>query len=70
MFLQEEVGGQVIKSVRLLAASSNPEELINAASRARGSANQLANRCLTMLMPGDWEKKRSGGDSPGSPLGE
>lgn len=55
-----EVGGQVIKSVRLLAASSNLEELINAASQARGSANQLANRCLAMLMPR--EGKRSGAE--------
>lgn len=46
----EEVGGQIIKSVRLLATSSNLKELINAASEARGSANQLPNQCLAMLM--------------------
>lgn len=53
----EEVVGQIIKSVRLLAPSSNLKELINAASEARGSANQLANQCLAMLMP---RRERSG----------
>lgn len=47
----EKVRGQIIKSVRLLAASSNLKELINAASQACGSANQLSNQCLAMLMP-------------------
>lgn len=47
----EKVRGQIIKSVRLLATSSNLKELINAASQACGSANQLSNQCLTMPMP-------------------
>lgn len=47
----EEVRGQIIKSVRLLATSSNLKELINAASEACGSANQLSNQCLTMPVP-------------------
>lgn len=62
----EEVGGQIIKSVRLLAPSSNLEELINAASEARGSANQAANQCLAMLMlSGETRRKRSEGDGRG-----
>lgn len=47
----EKVRGQIIKSVRLLATSSNLKELINAASQACGSANQLSNQCLAMPMP-------------------
>lgn len=64
----EEVEGRIIKSVRLLATSSNLKELINAASGARGSANQLANQCLAMLMPSGNEPERR--RSPGSRLGE
>lgn len=56
----EEVGGQIIKSVRLLATSSSLKELINAASEARGSANQLANQCLAMLMLSGERRERSG----------
>lgn len=41
-FFTEKVRGQIIKSVRLLATSSNLKELINAASQACGSANQLS----------------------------
>lgn len=41
-----KVRGQVIKSVRLLATSSNLKEFINALGQACGSANQLSNRCL------------------------
>lgn len=60
-----EVGGQVIKSVRLLAASSNLEELINAASQARGSANQLAKPVFSHADAQRREKKRSEGDGRG-----
>lgn len=56
----EEVGGQIIKRVRLLATSSNLKELINAASEARGSANQLASSCLAMLMPSGGSREGSG----------
>lgn len=51
LLLEKKVRGQIIKSVRLLAISSNLKELINAASQACGSANQLSNQCLAMLMP-------------------
>lgn len=53
----EEVKGQVIKSVRLLATSSNQKELINAVSQACGSANQLSNQCLAMPMPSEWQEQ-------------
>lgn len=43
----EKVRGQIIKSVRLLATSSDLKELINAVSQACGSAHQ----CLAMPMP-------------------
>lgn len=56
----EEVEGQIIKSVRLLATSSNLKELINAASEARGSANQLANQCLAMLILCGERQERTG----------
>lgn len=46
----EKVGGQIIKSVRLLATSSNLKELINATSQVCSSANQLSNQCLAMPM--------------------
>jgi len=53
-----KVGGQIIKSVRLLAASSNLKEFINAASQACGSANQLSSQCLAMLMPSpEWQER-------------
>lgn len=58
----EEVGGQIIKRVRLLATSSNLKELINAASEARGSANQLAGPCLAMLMPSGGSPEGSGAE--------
>lgn len=57
--LTEEAEGQIIKSVRLLAISSNVRELINAASEARGCANQLANQCLAMLMPSGKRRERT-----------
>lgn len=47
----EEVRGQIIKSVRLLATSSNLKELISAVSQAYCSVNQLSNQCLAMPMP-------------------
>ena len=47
----EKVRGHIIKSVRLLATSSNLKELINVASQACGSANQLSHQCLAMPMP-------------------
>lgn len=47
----DKVTGQIIKSVRLLATSSNLKELINTASQACGSANQLSNQCLAMPRP-------------------
>lgn len=47
----DKVRGQIIKSVRLLDTSSNLKELINTASQACGSANQLSNQCLAMLTP-------------------
>lgn len=53
----EEVGGQIIKCVRLLATSSNLKELINAASEASGSANQPANPCWATPTPsGGWRE--------------
>lgn len=55
----EEVEGQIIKSVRLLATSSNLKELINAASEARGSTHQLTNQCLAMLMLAGEIRERS-----------
>lgn len=54
----EKVRGQIIKSVRLLATSSNLKELINVASQACGSANQLSNRCLAMPMPSSERQER------------
>lgn len=51
LFLQKKVRGQIIKSVRLLATSSNLKELINAGSQACGFANQVSNQCLAMPMP-------------------
>lgn len=47
----DKVRGQIIKSVRLLDTSSNLKELINTASQACGSVNQLSNQCLAMPMP-------------------
>lgn len=47
----EEVRGQIIKSVRLLATSSNLKELISAVSQACCSVNQLSSQCLAMPMP-------------------
>lgn len=47
----DKVRGQIIKSVRLLATSSNLKELINTVSQACGSTNQLSNQCLAMPMP-------------------
>lgn len=54
----EKVGGQIIKSVRLLATSSNLKELINAAGQACGSANQLSHQCLAMPMPSSLNDKK------------
>lgn len=54
----EKVRGQIIKSVRLLATSSNLKELINAASQACGAANQLSHQCLAMPMPSSEGQER------------
>lgn len=54
----EKARGQIIKSVRLLATSSNLKELINAAGQACGSANQLSHQCLAMPMPSSQNDKK------------
>lgn len=60
LFLQKKVRGQIIKSVRLLATSSNLKELINAGSQACGFANQVSNQCLAMPMPSsEWQERES-----------
>lgn len=51
----EKVRGQITKSVRLLATSSNLKEFINVVSQACVSTNQ----CLAMPMPLQNNKKET-----------